>query len=314
MRNPLGMVAAAGLLACGDAGPASIAQGEQGPLAVAADSGGVYWLAAGAPSASGPALRRSGLNGGAAVTLASDFNDPRALVASGGAVYWASGDGAIRKVASSGGAAVTVATDVPGAVPFAIAVAGDTVYWLSNLMVAGQDPKGSLASAPAGGGARTVISNFPGWADAALMYPSLLTTDGNAVAWGQADGSIQLYDAQGIQNVAKFQGKLGGVALLGTICYYLQYFGNAVALVRKPLASFDAPQLVIVVPASDSFTTDGKSLYLAGPTSVAASKVALPEGSLTTILSHDAGARSIAPGPGSVFVATVDGRILKLGR
>src|SRR5205823_7285120 len=103
------------LCACGsDPKPALIAKGEQAPRAVATDATYAYWLADGAPSAASAVVRRAPLGGGEATTLTSSFTDPRALVVSGGAVYWASGDGKVRSLPAAGGAPVDLATEPDG--------------------------------------------------------------------------------------------------------------------------------------------------------------------------------------------------------
>ena len=68
------------------------------------------------------------------------------------------------------------------------------------------------------------------------------------------------------------------------------------------------------LPVTSSMASDDGALYIGGPTSVTVSSVSLPDGALTTLYSDDKGSTSIALGSAALFVATTDGRILRLNR
>jgi hypothetical protein len=306
--------------ACGNSGPAVLAKGEQGIAAVAADASGTYWLAASAPSASAAVVRRAGATADQSTTLASDFQDPRALVVSGGALYWASGDGKIRSIPTGGGAATVLATEPDGTTPFAIGVVNGTAYWLTNVPAGGTPdqpipPQGALVSAPAGGGPRTVVAQFTGW-DPSDLTADLLTTDATTVYWTDGDGNVSYLDQDGAaQFVIKRQGQLSGLAIAGGYAWYLELFSGTFTMVRKQLASLDPPKVLNAVPYTAAMVNDDHGIYLAGDTSAAVSKVSFPDGALSTLLTDDAGAAAVALGPpGVLIVATGDGRVLRLSR
>jgi len=307
-------MAAACLCACGG-GPKILANGEVQPLAITADGSGLYWLAT-APSGA-PAGVVRGLSGSdSPLTLAAGFSGPLAMTASSGTLFFASSDGTVHSVSTQGGPTSLISAEPPGYTPFAVAVVGSTVYWLSNLPAVEKVHEGAaqLASAPVAGGARTVIAEFPPYITDSL-YAAMLTTSNGTLFWAQSDGAIQYLDQAGeVQSLAKHQGQLSGLAIAGGNAYYLQFFSETVALVRKRLGTLDSAQVLAPLPVTLSVANDDEALYIAGPTSVSISSVSLPDGALSTVYSDQHGVSSIALGASAVFAATLSGRILRIDR
>jgi hypothetical protein len=317
------------VLACGSSTPAPtvLASNEASPvaLAVAPDNSAIYWLTNGSAAGSS-AVRRLSLTDKSAQpsTVVTGFDKPVALAVTGTALYWLTGDGALHTAALSGTGATVLSTEPSGFTPFGLVVAGGNIYWMSS-QDPGTDSSGNptgaavLAAMPVAGGARQqVVKDLAPWS-ADQRSNALLTGDGNNAYFVTADGNATAVAPDGtVTSIAKRKGQLSGIVVIGNIAYWLQAEANSTLLVQQAMGTIDPSKLVVVVPTTSAMVADSTGVYVAGPTTVAVSKVTVPSGDLNTLMSEPLGANAVALGPGAVYAVSADvaggSRILKVSR
>jgi hypothetical protein len=114
-----------------------------------------------------------------------------------------------------------------------------------------------------------------------------------------------------VQSVAKRLGSaIAGITLQGNVLWFVQSFSGTPAVVKKGLGSTDPASLVTAVPQTLQLAADAGALYLASPSSVAIAKVSIPGGELSTLVTDTKGAAAVTLGPGGIYYATQDGRVL----
>lgn len=329
MHKPLVALAPILILACGSSAPAPtvLAANEAPPvaLALAPDNSAIYWLTNGG-AAGASAVRRLSLTDKAAQpsTVVTGFDKPVALAVTGSALFWLTGDGALHTAALSGTGATTLSTEPSGFTPFGLVVAGGNVYWMST-QDPGTDSIGNatgaavLAAMPVAGGARQELAKGLAPWPADQRSNAILTSDGNNAYFVTADGNVSAVAPDGtVTSVAKRKGPLSGIVVIGNIAYWLQAEANSTLLVQQTMGTLDPSKLVVVVPTTSAMAADSTGVYVAGPTTVAVTKVSVPSGDLATLASEPLGASAIALGPGAVYFVSADpaggSRILKVAR
>jgi hypothetical protein len=137
--------------------PVALASGLASPLGIAVNSTSVFWT-----DFTNGLIMSVPIAGGAPVTVASNQSRPFAIAADNTSVYWNNddtspqftGNGSVMKAPVGGGAPVTLAS-AQRISRGAIAIDGQSVYWVASVDNAGSS--GEIMKVPLGGGAATSI-------------------------------------------------------------------------------------------------------------------------------------------------------------
>jgi hypothetical protein len=205
---------------------------------------GLVWMLAGCLSSDdGPSC-------GASRTFATTPR-PAFLATDGAFLYFtdaAVGGGSVRKVSLGGGDVTTLDPDVKS--PYAIAVAGDTVYFTD-------DQNGLVMSVPTAGGTTTTIASGEG-------FPYAIAVDDSNVYWtNRTAGEVRAVARAGgagapITTLAAGINTPRGIAVAGGTLY----LGSNAGMMRMPADGSTAPvALTSRTNSADAVAVDGTSVY-----------------------------------------------------
>jgi hypothetical protein len=190
------------------------------PIDLAIDGTGVYWD-------DGQLIRKVGLDGGAAPTLATGldlsavYQQPNLAVGPDG--VYATTESSVLRVPLDGGAATTLAT---GQAAVAVTADATTVYWLN---IGGAGPA-SVVKTASDGGAPVTLATL-----GKFVVPQGIAVDATNVYWIEAAGQVMKIPLAGGTPVALAVApeEPGGIAVDSTSVYWTDTSGGNVLKTAK---------------------------------------------------------------------------------